>query len=1029
MIRRILLFFSIGLAMNISTCQSLYAQERLISGKITTASANEAIPGVSIYVKRSTNGTLSDAEGNYQLSVSDTTTLVFSSIGYIKQEIRVGSRAIINVSLVEDAKALDEVVIVAYGEQKRSNVIGALSVVKVDDMQNKTNLRLDQALQGMVSGVNVTRNGGAPGSSPTIHIRGIGSIGDSSPLWVIDGIQMDPGNNFDMNDVETMEVLKDAAACAVYGARAANGLILVTTKRGKGNLQVNFKSSIGQRTPLKFPEMLNSEDFVKYKKQSRLNAGQNPEPAWDNYEYDTDWIPAFYGGNGVVQSNSVSVAKGDNKFNYFLSFGNDSENGILIDNSYKRYSVRINSDAKIAKWLKIGESMLLSRVVENPIGNNNENYTGAIPYRSIPIMPIYDGTNSYGGWGRGPVYFQGPNPVATQYQQHETRTYNRLDGNVYLEAMPVKGLTIRSTFGLNYLSYLSQQFNEAFDYGSFADHNGHLTYGSNNANTITGNLVGTYSKSFGKHNLKLMVGAESWQYESKHFNVTGSGFPIQVSQSLSLATGAIGSTDRANINQSRLLSQFGRLNYNYLEKYLFEINLRHDGSTKFGEEKRFGIFPSYSAGWNISSENFFNGVPYISTLKLRASTGKLGSQSNIPDFVYQSSYSSQFSTYSFDRNGTNKVPGYYLGKLSNKSVQWEEGNMSNIAIDLAAFENKLSFSIDYYIKDTKQLLYYVQLPGSIGISTNNFDANSPPINIGTLRNTGIDIELGYKTSFNKISFSATANSSFVRNEVTKLVEGGGYLTGGNGGGQIGGMTRTYAGQPISSFYGYVVQQMLNSSGDVYAINTYSKDGIYQEVGTAPGDLMYKDLNGLGGVQDGKVTADYDRTIIGNPWPKMIYALNLSAAYNKLIDVFVQFQGVQGVDIFNANKAYSRNFFGDDNSTTDIFEAWTPDVHTNNPRNVANDPNGNFSKPSTYFIEDGSYLKLRNIQVGFNVPSQLLNRVKLRKVRLYVTGNNLLTLTKYSGLDPEIAGSNTSRGVDYGLYPQVRTFSAGLELQF
>ncbi len=391
-----MLFCSIGLIANLFVYQNVRAQNRVVSGKITIADTNESLPGVSIYEKGTTVGTLSDVDGKFQLTATDSTILIFSFIGYIKQEIRVGSKSTINVSLVEDIKALDEVVVVGYGEQKRSNVTGALSVVKMSDMQNKTQVRLDQALQGMVSGVNVTRNGGAPGAAPTIHIRGIGSIGNTDPLWIIDGIQMDPGNSFDINDVETMEVLKDAAACAVYGARAAHGVIIVRTKRGKGDLQINFKTSIGQRSAIKLPEMLNSADFVKYKKENRLNAGQNPEPAWDNYQYDTDWLPAFYGGSGMLQSNNLSIAKGDDKFNYFLSFGNDTEQGILIDNSYKRYNARINSDIKLAKWLTLGESLLISRVIENPIGNNNENYTGAIPYRSIPIMPFYYNTNPYG---------------------------------------------------------------------------------------------------------------------------------------------------------------------------------------------------------------------------------------------------------------------------------------------------------------------------------------------------------------------------------------------------------------------------------------------------------------------------------------------------------------------------------------------------------------------------------------------------------------------------------------------------------
>jgi TonB-linked SusC/RagA family outer membrane protein len=524
-----------------------------------------------------------------------------------------------------------------------------------------------------------------------------------------------------------------------------------------------------------------------------------------------------------------------------------------------------------------------------------------------------------------------------------------------------------------------------------------------------------------------MLGYESWQLDGRHFNVTGNGYPIAVAQSLNLTTGAIASTDRYNVDQNRLLSQFGRFNYSYNNKYLIEANLRRDGSSKFSSSNLWGVFPSFSVGWKISEEPFFQSVPVISALKIRASQGKLGSNGGIANFSYQSTYTSQFSSYSFDNLGSNKVPGFYLSRFSNPDVHWEESNMTDIAMDMRLFQNKFSISVDYYRKDTKGLLVGVPIPASVGISTNNFDSPSPQVNIGTLRNTGIDIDLGYTTNINKFNIAVNGNTSFMKNKMLSLFNQ--YITGGDGGGQIGGMTRTYAGKPISSFYGYRVQQMLNTASDIYAINTYSKDGIYQEAATAPGDLMYRDLNGPSGVPDGKVTAEYDRTVIGNPWPTMTYALNAGITYNQMFDISIQFQGVQGVDVFNANKSYSRNFFGDDNSTTLIRDAWTPDNHTSNPRNIANDPNGNFSKPSTYFIENGSYLKLRNLQIGFNVPKALLAKINIKKVRLYANGNNLLTITKYSGTDPEIAGSNVSRGVDYGLYPQVRTYSAGIEVQF
>lgn len=1001
-----------------------------VSGVITDYNSGEPLPGATVTVEGTVQGTITDVDGKYSLEVpSSSSVLVVSFVGYLTEKETVNGRSVLNVAIVQDITQLDELVVVGYGVQKRSNITGAISSVKVADMENKSVTRLDQALQGMTSGVFVSQNGGAPGASPTIHIRGVGSISNTEPLWIVDGIRMAPGNHFDINDVESIEILKDAASSAIYGSKAAHGVILVRTKRGEGAMKVNLKASVGHRAPTGLPTMLNSADFVKYQKQARLNAGQNPEPSWDNYTADTDWLDAYYGGSGITQSYDLSISKGDEKFNFYTSFGYDDEVGILIDNTYKRLSGRINADIKLTDWLKLGESVLLSKVIENPIDNFNENYSGAIPYRSIPIMPIYDESNPYGGWGKAPAYFQGPNPVATQYQQHEMRYYNRTDGNIYLEATPIDGLLIRGTVGYNYMSYLGEKFDEAFNYGGFANTIPSLTYAHATDETVIGNLVATYEKTFDRHNFKIMGGYEASRFQTKHFNVTGTGSPIDVAWSLNLTTGGFNATDRQNIYQSRLLSQFGRFNYNYDEKYLFEANIRRDASSpKFGPSNVWGVFPSFSAGWMVSKEKFFQNVPYITTLKLRASTGKLGSD-NIGDFIWLKTYTSQFATYAFDENGQNKEKGFYISKFPNEDVKWEEVNMHNIGLNLTAFQNKVSFSVDYYIKDTKDLLYGVPIPASVGIATHNFSPVNPEINIGTLRNTGVDVELGYNTKLGEeFNLSLTGNTSFMKNELQSLQEGQ-SITGGDGGGQIGGMTRTEAGMPISYFYGYVVQQMLNSPADVYAVNSYSPDGIYQEAGTGPGDFMYKDISGPNGVPDGKVTAEHDRVFLGNPWPKMTYALNVGLSYKNMIDIALQFQGVQGVDVFNADKAYTRNFFGDYNTTTKIYEAWTPENPTQHPRNIASDPNGNFSKASSYFVEDGSYLKLRNVQIGFNIPDHVVKRIGLGKCRVFVNGNNLLTFTKYSGLDPEIAGSNTSRGVDYGLYPQVRSFSGGLEVQF
>ncbi|HEY3387843.1 MAG TPA: SusC/RagA family TonB-linked outer membrane protein, partial [Saprospiraceae bacterium] len=688
----------------LSSTQLLIAQNQggnipspMVTGIVLDAADNSPLPGATVMLKGESVGTISDTDGHYQIKAETGDTLVFSFVGYIPVEIAVGQQMQIDALLAIDQAELDEVVVIGYGQEKRSNLTGSVSSVKVDYLKDKPINRLDQALQGMVSGVMVSKGGGAPGASPTIHIRGVGSIGNTEPLWIVDGIKMSPGNHFNLDDVESMEVLKDAASSAIYGAEAAHGVILVTTKRGAptGKTVVTYSSSFAQVNPISLPTLLGSEDFVAYKKESRLNAGQNPEPAWDNWEHDTDWIPAFYAGSGFSHFHDLSIAKGADKSNFFLSLGYDNENGILVNNDFKRYSLRLNSDFELLKWLSVGESILLSTVKEDPINNNNEDYNGAIPYRSIPIMPIYDANNPYGGWGRAPDYFQGPNPVATQYQQHEDRRYNRLDGMMYLDIKPLKGLTVRGTIGYNTLSYLSQAFNEAFDYGAFANPINSLTYSSANDEAITGNVVGTYSLLTGNHAFKFMAGYESSQFETMHFNATATDFPIDVASSFNLATGTFNVTDRQSIYQRRLLSQFGRINYNYKEKYLLEANIRRDASAPaFSPENIWGVFPSISAGWNIAKESFMSDADFFTILKLRASIGSLGSD-NIGNFIYSKTYTSQFDSYTFDVNGQNKVAGFYISRFPNAEVKWEEVQISNIGLDAAILDGRLSFSIEY----------------------------------------------------------------------------------------------------------------------------------------------------------------------------------------------------------------------------------------------------------------------------------------------------------------------------------------------
>lgn len=1002
------------------------AQQKVaIKGHVVDGS-NEAIIGANVVVKGTTNGTVTNLDGNFQLEVPNDAVLVVSFIGFISQEVTVAGKETIHVVLKEETIGVDEVVVVGYGTQKRSNLTGAISSVKAEDLEKLNVNRVDQALRGKAAGVMVNQGGGKPGSGPSIHVRGVGSIGNTSPLWIVDGIRMGTGNYFDVDDVESIEVLKDASASAIYGAQAAHGVILVTTKRGKndGKINVDFKANVGKSSSINLPEMLNRDQYIEAATISRQAAGQLPDPSWaqPNNLPDTDWADELFAGSGLEQSYNIAISSGNDKSNYYISGGYDSEDGLMIDNKFERYNLRANSDFKLFNGrVKIGESILLSRTVENPIYNSeNGNASAGIPWRSIPMWSVYDETNPYGGWGTAPLYQAGANPVAWEYQNHIEYKNNRFNGNVFMEIDILEGLKFRSSFGLNYTSYLSQVFNEAYSYGSLTDTNNKLSYTSQDTQTLTANFILTYDKTIGNHKFKVMAGYEAVKGDGVIFGASMSGFPVDESYSFNLATGSADVTNRSTISGSRVLSQFGRFNYSYKDKYLLEASVRRDASApKFGEDNLWGIFPSFSAGWRISEEDFLKDHEVISNLKLRLSSGTLGSD-NISSYLYDKTYYSSKSYYAFDENGSNKVPGFFLKSFPNEAIKWEEVTMSDIGVDLGLFNNKLSFVMDYYIKKTSDMLYAVPVPLSTGISKSNANPSSVSMNIGEMENKGFEFAVNYQGEVRDIKFNLAANTSFMKNELTKLTEDA-YITAGSGGKTFSASTsRSEVGQPLASFYGYQVVKVIDEQAEIDALNAASPDGVYQASGTAPGDLLYADLDG-----DKKITSA-DQTFIGNPWPKMIYGFTANLEWRNF-DFNLFLQGVQGVDIFNGNKAIYQSIYADYNSSPEALNAWSPENHTNQPRLIQSDPNGNFRNVSSYFVEDGSYLKVRNVQLGYNLPKSIVERLRLSRARVYVNGDNLLTFTKYSGIDPELAGANTSRGIDYNAYPQTRTFTVGVEL--
>ena len=1006
--------------------------ERPISGTVTDENGG-GLPGVNVLVKNTTIGTVTDIEGNYSISAPDNAeTLIFSSVGYLSQEVAIGNQSTIDINMEPDVQSLDEVVVVGYGTQKKSDLTGAISSVQPQDITRVSERRLETALQGRAAGVQVTRQEGSPGAGSSVNVRGVGSIGDTQPLWVIDGVPQSPGNFFNMNDVESIEILKDASAAAIYGARAAHGVILVTTKRGSdGKINVNFNTSVGQRSPVRLPDMLDTEGFVRASSIARFNAGSTPEPAWfEEGQVNTDWTDQVFSGRGLEQTYNLSVSGGNENANYFISGGYDKEEGIMIDNSFERYSVRANSDFKIGDHIKIGESILVSRTRENPTADDGGDLLTI--FRAIPIMPVYDPSNPFGGWGTAPSYFQGPNPVAAQLQNHILETTNRINGNVYAEINFIEGLTLRGSVGANIRAFRYEEFSEAFNYGALSNSINSLEQRSADDESLNTNVVLTYTKSIGQHDFTVLGGYERFQSDEVFFGADAQDFPLNYARSFALASGAVNITERTTINdQYRLESLFGRINYTFAGKYLLTANVRRDGSSRFGPEFQYGVFPSLSVGWRIIEEDFMQGATFLSDLKLRASYGVLGSD-RIDDYIFARTYRNNRSTYAFDatgQDGGTKERGFYLRRFSNPEVKWEEVRQTDIGLDASLLSGRFNITADYYVKTTTDMLIGVQLPLSFGVSQSRSIPEGTEVNVGSVENRGFELALNYRHSVGDWNFDITANSAWNSNEVLELEEGLRIANGGAGPGYSGSVALTEVGEPIGYFFGLVADGIFQDVEEIRALNEESPTGFYQFEETAPGDLRYRDIDG-----NGVIDAD-DRTSIGNPWPKMIYGFNANISY-KSFDLTLFFQGVQGVDIFNATKAYYRTVFSDYNSSERVFESWTRFNPTEHPRLIASDPNGNFRQPSSYMVEDGSYLKLRNIQLGYSLPESLITRIGLTNARVFVNAQNILTLTQYEGLDPELSvgGSsdtrNTRQGIDgLGQYPQTQLLSAGLQIGF
>lgn len=1005
------------------TVSTAYAQERTVSGTVSS-SEEGSLPGVNVLVKGTTTGTVTDLDGNFRITVpSSESVLVFSSIGYTSEEVTVGNRSTIDIELLPDIQSLSEVVVVGYGTQERARVTGAISSVSAKEISELPVPSFDAALQGRAAGVNVT-NTGSPGANPLVRIRGIGTVGNNDPLYVIDGIPAGGINSINPNDIESIQILKDASAAAIYGSRAANGVIIVTTKKGEaGKPKVSLESYYGVQNAWKQLDLLNRNQYLDYGRDLFDNAGEPYPDRFNNLgEFagvDTDWQDEMF-RTAPMQEHNLSVSGGSENSRYLVSGGYFQQDGIMLGTGFERISFRANTEFDINDRIKVGQTLTVARTDRDvePFSGGRSQIEHII--KSVPYIPVYDPTR-LGGF-RAPDRVDGSdpeNPVLNATLRKNNNLDLKLLGTAYAEIEIIDGLKYKFLAGIDLNYGANSQFVPAFNAGDFSISPQATINETRNTNVspLISNQL-SYNKSFGQHTIDAVAVAEQQTFRFESVNASGEN---SITNDLEVLDGVENPNVGGTENEAALISYIGRVNYDFAGKYLLGASIRFDGGSRFGPGEKWGAFPSVSAGWRISEEAFMQGISAVSDLKVRASYGQTGNWS-IGNYRYQATIDGNFA-YNF--NG-NLQPASTIRALANENIQWETTVMTNIGLDLGLFEDRLRASFEYFNNETQDMLLGVPIPPSLGYDV------EPVANVGTVVNKGIELTLGYGQSTGDFQWSVDGNISFVENELTSLGVGNTIFGPGFEGNSS---TFTEEGQPIAYFYGWEVDGIFQSEQEVEQADALDGDAStpYQNTSTSAGDIRFRDIN-----EDGVINAD-DRTNIGHFLPDFTYGLNATANW-KGFDMSLFLQGVSGNEILNTTiydlEGMTRLF----NSGTAVLDRWTPqNTDTDVPRAVNSDPNNN-SRLSTRYIEDGSYMRIKNLTIGYSLGQDLLGSFAngfISSVRVYVSSQNLLTITDYSGYDPEIgvrqnfseADASLSSGIDYGQFPQARTFLAGIQIGF
>ncbi|MGB5818450.1 MAG: TonB-dependent receptor [Saonia sp.] len=1013
----------------------IYSQQ--IIGTITD-SGGIPLAGASIIEKGTSNGVQADFDGNYTITVTNAdATLQFSYVGFSTVEEIINGRSTINVTLQEDVSKLDEVVIIGYGTQRRENVSAAIATVNSDALEGRPVADFQSALQGQVSGLQITSNSGRPGAGNNIQIRGAGTItGNSSPLYVIDGAIVesgvgggDPFATINPSDIASINVLKDASAAAIYGARAANGVIIITTKKGtSGKTNINFNTFTGFQSVTNTLDLLNSQQYQEVYNTARDNAGQTRIPNLDGTTIttNTDWQDAIL-QTGIIQSYELSASGGGEKTRYYTSIAHYNEEGIILSTGLERTTVRFNSTTELGKFT-FGNSVTYSRSIfdREYEGNNFNVLNWAI--RNSPTVEIFN-PESVGGFG-GPTEDDGNdrvlNPVAAQSLIESENTVNRLLGNVYGSYELFDGLEAKISLSADLINFKNRQFAPFFqqipgagvgsvvtlDNGAFVDEN----RGDNNSFIIESTL--NYRKDFGRHTVDALIGYTTQERTSSNISARNTGGSISVGfPVLDASVDDNGGAARGRITEIRTISYIGRMIYDYDNRYLATFNFRRDGSSIFSAGNYFDNFYSGSVGWVISNEAFLRDSKAITNLKLRASYGFLGND-RINANAARSTLQPNIR-YILGINGEEVLGTARDRRVGNSALEWEKQEQLNIGLDASFLNNKITLTADYFVKTSDDLLLDFELPETTGF-------NNIIINSGEVENKGLELAVGYRDQFGDFSFGISANATFLANEVTRLTEGLDFI-GRNTSNLYGNQARNRieVGRPISSFFGYRVAGIYQSQDEI--------DNGPTPIGAAqPGDLRFADVSGPDGVPDGIINEE-DQTFIGDATQDLQYGFSINMGY-KGFDLSAQFQGVSGNDIWSDTKFNTNTYYLSGNQSTAVLNAWTPENPSNTIPRATTDGTF-FAQPSSFYVEDGSYLRLKNLQIGYTFQSDVLNRigVGLSNARIYFAGQNVFTITDYSGYDPEIGITNSNDGNALGFdnvsYPQARTLTMGLQLGF